>query len=142
MKIVIVFLILFGICFILIGIFIKKADNKQKERCTDKVMATIIRNDVVTSRTNGSRSRNYSPVFHYKYKDKEYTTSTEYSSSPPVFHEGDTTEIYVDPSNPKKIFSPEMKVAMQLSIIFSAFGIAAIIVAMVLIFVTKKYHLS
>ena len=126
MKIVIVFLILFGICFILIGIFIKKKRiTSRRNDVLIKVMATIIRNDVVTSRTNGSRSRNYSPVFHYKYKDKEYTTSTEYSSSPPVFHEGDTTEIYVDPSNPKKIFSPEMKVAMQLSIIFSAFGIAA-----------------
>lgn len=127
-----------GLIFFVVGIGIGIHDRNMKKRCSEKVTAVITENREVLSKSDNHISRTYSPVFRYTYNGTEYTQNTGYSSNPPVFEVGDNTEIFVDPSDPNKIYVPKLKVAKLLTVIFTLLGGAFLIVGVILLIISRR----
>lgn len=133
-------IMLFASIFLILGIVFIRSDKKASERCTEKTVATIIENKTVISHSNGSHmsSRTYAPVFQYEFGGKTYTVESNVSQSPAKFSVGETTEIFVDPKSPKKIFVPEMRTLRLLGIIFTIVGSVAAAAAVFVFIILKK----
>ena len=127
LKIISVFFFLFGFIFLAVGIGVGVHDNNMKKRCTEEVAAVVIENK--TSFSDGDSSPTYSPVFRYTYNGKEYTKQTGYSSNPPVFKEGEKTDLFLDPSDPEKIYVPKLKIGKLIRIVFTVRGLSFVVAA-------------
>ena len=131
-------ILLFAAIFLSVGIVISISDKNAKSTCTEEVTATVIENVKISTRTNGHHSISYKPVLQYDYNGKTYTSEPSYSTNPPVFSEGDTTKIFINPSSPQKIYVPQMKAGTILSIVFTSIGILALIAAVVVFIIMHK----
>ena len=138
MWIAIISIVFFAAIFLSVGIIISASDKKRKKICTEQVSATVIENKKVSSGYRGHHSVSYTPVFRYEYKMKEYIAQTAFSSNPPAFSEGETMEIFIDPSSPQKIYVPQMKTNLILEIIFTLIGGIALAAAVVVFIVMHK----
>lgn len=125
-----------GLIFFVVGIGIGIHDRNMKKRCSEEATAVVIENK--TSFSDGDSSPTYSPVFRYTFNGTEYTQDTGYSSDPPVFEVGDKTEIFVDPSDPHKIYVPKLKIAKLLTVIFTLIGGALLIVGVILYIISRR----
>lgn len=138
MWIAIAFILLFAAIFLSVGIIVSVSDKKTKNICTEEVTATVIENKKISSRNSGHRYYTYRPVFRYEYKGREYISETSYSSSPPKFHEGDTAQIFVNPSSPQKIYVPQMNAAKIIIAVFTSIGTLALIAAVIVFVIMHK----
>ncbi len=127
----IIFILLFAAVFISVGVTISLSDKKRKSICTQEVSATVIENRKHTSHSNGHYSTMYKPVMQYDYDGRTYTAESAYSTNPPVFSEGETMKIFIDPQSPQKIYIPQMKAGKILSIIFTSVGIISVAAAVI-----------
>lgn len=126
--------IILCLIFVIVGIILLVVRNNEKKRCTEPVTALIIENQTVvsTSRSHGHvhKSTSYAPVFQYTYNGQEYKIKSNTSSNPPVFTEGEQTEIFINPLDPADIYVPKDKTIIIISAVFIAIGtIGAICIA-------------
>ena len=138
LKIVTFVFLLSGIAFLAVGIGIGASEKKLQKRCTEKVTAVVIDNELKMSDSDNGTSYTYTPVFRYTYNNKEYTKKSNYSSSPAVFEEGEETDLYLDPSDPEKYYVPDLKIGKWLSLIFKIIGGAELFVAVIVFVISRR----
>lgn len=115
--------------------------KEHRQRCTESVMAEIVENITVRSRTktkHGHRTvTTYRPVFSFDYDGKNYRVESSSSHNPALFDIGEHTEIKINPSDPDEIYVPADKFSDYSGIIFVAVGVIFLTVGILVI--TKSH---
>lgn len=126
----VIVLLFIGIVFTILGNVFLKINDSNKDKCTEKVTATVV--DMLES--TSSDSRTYTPVFAYTYKNETYTshTNTYASNYDDKFYVGSEWEIYINPNYPSEIYCEEIaKTFGTIATIFRYIGIGFIILSVV-----------
>lgn len=109
---------LLGFIFLAIGIVGLALNASVKTRCTEQITADIIDVFVQTERKG---KKTYFPVYKYWYEGNEYRKKSNVGFSTPKYKAGDQVDIYIDPNEPKTIYSPKdmkgLKIALIISIV-------------------------
>lgn len=122
-------LMVFCMIFIGVGIFVMSFENRDKRECTIPVNSRVI--DLVAS-SSSSSGRTYAPVYEFEFEGRTYKVQSNSYSSPCPFSVGEEVKIYVDPDDPKHIYSPKDKTTLTVAIVFIAIGAVGAIAFMVL----------
>ena len=96
-------LIMIGVFFGIVGIFIGALPDMMYKGCTEEVQAVVSQNIPKESEDGDTM---FSPEFSYEYGGKEYRTVSSMSSYPPLFDEGEEVTLKVNPDNPAMIHPP------------------------------------
>lgn len=123
-----VFIILIGVLFTGIGIFIFVRENELTRKCTKETVAKVI--DVVEeidTDSDGFNSYTYFPVIEYYVNGNKITNRSASGSNPPKYDVNDTVIILYNPDNIKEYIIKGDKSSNLLSIIFVVCGLGLII---------------
>lgn len=133
-------LILLTVCLVFsgIGAAMLIADKNQAKSCTEKVTGVVVRNEARESSSDSDNEYVYAPVFEYSFHRQEYTVISNTASNPPVFDVGERVEIYVDPSEPTRIYVPADRTTKIISWIFIGIGAVPAIVIVIIAAAAKR----
>lgn len=117
-------LTIFGMVFFLFGAFMLNSYGDKKS-CTEPVDARVVRLVEHKSSSTGRhkrRSVTYAPVFKYEYNGTEYTYESTVGTYPAEFSSGEHVTVWVNPSDPKKIYYEPGSGSVTLCLIFRIVG--------------------
>ncbi|MDE7136833.1 MAG: DUF3592 domain-containing protein [Ruminococcus sp.] len=126
-----------AVIVIILGVWVSVNTKQLQKRCTDTVMAEIVENIKVKSRTktkHGHRTvTTYKPVFDFTYNGQNYRIKSNSSHKPALFDVGEKTEIKINPSDPSETYIPADKSADYAGIICIAVGAVFLVVGILVI---------
>ena len=130
-----IIVIIVGILFAAIGIFLFISGKNQEKRCTVETVGTVIEiiEDISTD-SDGDETHSYYPVIEYKVGDKIISKKSSTGSNPSKYHVNDKIAILY---NPDKIDEYIIKGDKTSNILGIAFAVAGSIVA--IIGIVKKF---
>ncbi|WP_295080698.1 DUF3592 domain-containing protein [Ruminococcus sp.] len=133
-------LLIGGIILFSVGVYFGFNNISAKKNCTELVSGEITAmvswsESHPRDRDDPDRTETYAPVFKYTYNGVEYTKSGNSYAQFNGLWAGKQVEIYVDPSDPEKIYVPDYMKKDHSSVAFIIIGI--IIVAVVVIIIKK-----
>ena len=133
-------IILVVVCLIFsgIGAAMLIADKNQAKSCSEKVTGIVVRNEKRESSSDSDDGYVYAPVFEYSFHRQEYTVISNVASNPPVFDVGERVELYVDPSEPTRIYVPADRTTKIISWIFIGIGAVPAIVIVIIVAAAKR----
>ena len=123
---------LVGAVFFTIGTAMRRSRKKKEMNCTMRTWGRVI--DIVprTSRdSDGGTSTSLYPVFEYTIGSMRFVKESFYGSSRPKFAIGQPIEVYYDPADYHSYYIPGDPLPKKLAAIFTAVGVAAIAVAVI-----------
>ncbi|MDE6775584.1 MAG: DUF3592 domain-containing protein [Ruminococcus sp.] len=128
--------ILVSVILLITGLFSIFTELRREKVCTDLAVATIVRIDRKSSRTDTK----YRLVIKYTYNDKEYSKKGKYITQKPPYKANDIIPIKVNPKNPSEYYT-DYEITLLRNLIFSAVGIVGTISAVIAkIIENKKRH--
>lgn len=132
--------IFMGVVFLCVTLIVRFSFNSKKERCTEKVTATVIRLErIERTDSDHNRSVTYAPVFCYNANGKDITVQSSTSSNPCDYYEGQEVELFYNPNKLNEYYIENDGVSRILILVFGIIGGFFLIVGIILAFVLKKY---
>ena len=113
-------LIVFGMIFGVVGLWLLIWMILRKKRCTEAVTAVV--KDLASRRGNHGRMV-YAPIFEFYYGGMNYTASINYYTRPCRYSVGQEADIFIDPDDPGTIYVPKMRGLWVMGVIFTAIGL-------------------
>lgn len=133
MKIIIpLFLVMFFSIFFFVGTFVSNVQKKAKKICTEPVNAIVC--DM--ARSTSSDSTTYAPIYEFEYNGMTYKIQSNTYSSPMPLQVGDNVQIFVEPGNPDRIYSPHEKATTMVGRVFQIIGGIGMLIPLIIIIVT------
>ena len=127
-----IFVILFGILAIGVGIFLLVSGNNKAKRCTSEAVGTV--NEIIEEKeettdedgaiVSDTYTYTYFPVIEYKAGDKTVNKRSETGyGSKDKYKVGDNIDILYDPNNPEEYIIKNDKSSNIIGIVFIAAGV-------------------
>ena len=127
-----IFVILFGILFVGVGIFAMFQGNDLAKRCTTPVTARVINLDREESvDSDGYTSYAYYPIFEYQVGEKTLSEKGRTGSSNPKYSVGDKVEILYDANKPTDFIVKGDTSSNILGIVFIVAGLVVAVIGVV-----------
>ena len=118
-----IFVILIGVIFAGVGVYMLKQSDDLSERCTQEAIGTVVGVDEQLNDSSTSIEYTYYPVVQYTVGDHQITKEYSTGSGAPKYHEGQQINIMYDPQNEEDYVIVGDNNANFLGIIFTAIGI-------------------
>ena len=127
-----IFVILFGIIFVGVGIFILARGNELAKRCTIEATGTVVEiiEETSTDADEGI-SYTYYPVIEYKAGDNTISKKSNNGSNPSKYNVSDKVDILYNPENVEEYIIKGDKSSTLFGIIFIVVGIFIAIVGLI-----------
>lgn len=121
--------ILFGIVFVVIGIFVTVRGNNMAKRCTTPAVGTVVRMDQEEDYdSDGGYRYTYYPVIEYQAEGKIVSKKYSVGSGNPKYSINDKVNILYNPENVEEYLIQGDKTSNIFGIIFIVAG-AVVVVA-------------
>ncbi len=132
MKIIIpLFLIMFFSIFFFVGTFVSNIQKKAKKVCTEPVNAVVC--DM--ARSSSSNGTTYAPVYEFEYNGMKYRIKSNTYSNPMPLQVGESVQIFVEPGNPDRIYSPHEKATTMVGRIFQIIGGIGMLIPLIILII-------
>ena len=128
---------LLGIIFLVIGIAILNNRKKKERRCTSKTYGKVT--DIAryqTHNSDGGYSTIWRPVIEYNVGELKFIKESVYGTSQSKYAIGQNVEVYYNPEDGNEYYIAGETLPKTLAIIFTAVGIVAIIIALIVFILT------
>jgi len=121
--------IIFGIVFAIIGLFVFVKGNEQTKRCTEEAVGTVIeiKEDLSTD-DDGNPTYTYYPVIQYVVGERTITKRSSSGSSSLAYHLNDKVDILYNPNNVEEYIIKGDKTSNIIGIVFIILGVIVCIV--------------
>ena len=127
-----IIVVLVGVLFLAVGIFMLAQGNDLAKRCTAETMGTVINLEKEESTdSDGYISYTYYPIFEYQVGEKTISQKGRMGSSNPKYHINDTVELLYDPDKPEDFVIKGDKSSNLMGIIFIVAGVALVAVGVI-----------
>lgn len=135
------FVILFGIVFVGVGVFLFVKGNDMSKRCTTETVGTVT--EIIEEREENTEAEasgavvydtykyTYYPVIEYKVEDKTFNEKYSTGSSKSKYLVGDKIDVLYDPNKPEDYLIKGDKSSNIIGIIFIAAGAVVAIIGVV-----------
>lgn len=129
------FVILFGVVFVGIGIFLMLKGNDMAKRCTAKATGTVV--EVIEEEENNTDDAGYTYMYFpvIEYKAEEQTISQKYSTgdgNQDKYKVGDKVDVLYDPNKPEDyLIKGDEKTSNIMGIVFIVMGAVVAVVGIV-----------
>lgn len=130
--IVSIFLIMFFSIFFIVGTFISNIQKKAKKVCTEPVNAVVC--DMAKS--SSSNGTTFAPVYEFEYNGIKYKIKSNTYSNPMPLQVGESVQIFVEPGNPDRIYSPHEKATTMVGRFFRIIGGIGMLIPLIIMIVT------
>lgn len=127
-----IFLIMFFSIFFFVGTFVSNIQKKAKKVCTEPVNAVVC--DM--ARSSSSNGTTYAPVYEFEYNGMKYRIKSNTYSNPMPLQVGESVQIFVEPGNPDRIYSPHEKATTMVGRFFQIAGGIGILIPLIIMIVT------
>ncbi|MBO7461413.1 MAG: DUF3592 domain-containing protein [Bacteroidales bacterium] len=144
-------ILLFFCIFMGVGAFLHHSQNQLEKKCSVKVDGVIVENYVrrhqhesVTKRNgridevDGEDRGMASPVVEYSYDGVTYRDTSNVSSYPPRYEQGQRVEVYLYPVDPHEYYIKGDNGRRVIATVFSAIGVVALSVYLIIYFVVRR----
>lgn len=129
-----IFIILFGLIFIGVGVFMLIKDNDLAKRCTASAEGTvveIISEESTHTEDDGFTQYTYYPVIQYIVEGKTVSKKSSSGSNPSKYNVNDKVDILYDPNKVEDYIIEGDKTTSFLGVIFVVAGIAVAIIGVI-----------
>ena len=124
--------IIFGIVFAVIGIFVLKNGKDLEKRCTVEVEGTVIEiKEEMSTDSDNQTSYTYYPVIEYKAGEKTVTKKSNTGSSSSKYNINDKIVVLYNPEKEDEFIIKGDKSSSMLGIIFIIVGVAVVVLGVV-----------
>ena len=130
---------LVGVVFFVIGTAMRANRKRKEENCTSRTWGTVV--DLVRRESrdsDGTYSASWHPVFEYHIGGMTFIKESNFGSSQAKFAIGQNVEIYYNPGDYNEFYVPGEKLPKLIGTIFTAVGVAAILVAVIAAIIVLK----
>ena len=118
-----IFVILFGIIFIVVGIFLLINGKQKAKRCTEEIIGTIVEIKEETSTdTNGVIEYTYYPIIEYQVGEKTITKQSSTGSNTSKYNLNDKIDLLYNPNNIEEFIIKGDKSSNYIGIVFIVLG--------------------
>lgn len=121
-----IFIIIFGIVFLCVGVYILISGNELAKKCTVETVGTVVGNKEEASESYDgeytSTTYSYYPIIEYKVKDETIKGEGTTGSNPPKYNAGDTLDILYNPNNVREFMIKGDKSSNIFGIVFIVAG--------------------
>ena len=127
-----IFIILFGLIFIGVGVFMLIKDNDLAKRCTASEEGTVV--EIITEDStddDGFTQYTYYPVIQYTVDGKTVSKKSSSGSNPSKYNVNDKVDILYDPNKVEDYIIKGDKTTSFLGVIFVVAGIAVAIIGVI-----------
>ena len=115
-------------------------------KCTEEVNAVVVENvkqeHSHTFEDEEDEPDTYTPVFVYKYNEKEYRTKGHIYTYPPEYEVGDEVVIKINPDDPEKLNDPKEKSHLLVGILMEAVVVGVVVYVLYNIRSNRKIDLN
>ncbi len=114
-------------------------------KCTEEVNAVVVENvkqEHSHTFEDEEKHDTYTPVFVYKYNEKEYRTKGHIYTYSPEYEVGDEVVIKINPDDPEKINDPKEKSHLIVGILMEAVVVGVVVYVLYNIRSNRKIDLN
>lgn len=114
-------------------------------KCTEEVNAVVVENvkqEHSHTFEDEEKHDTYTPVFVYKYNEKEYRTKGHIYTYPPEYEVGDEVVIKINPDDPEKLNDPKEKSHLLVGILMEAVVVGVVVYVLYSIKSNRKIDLN
>lgn len=114
-------------------------------KCTEEVNAVVVENvkqEHSHTFEDEEKHDTYTPVFVYKYNEKEYRTKGHIYTYPPEYEVGDEVGIKINPDDPEKLNDPKEKSHLLVGILMEAVVVGVVVYVLYNIRSNRKIDLN
>ncbi|MBR6395286.1 MAG: DUF3592 domain-containing protein [Ruminococcus sp.] len=114
-------------------------------KCTEEVDAVVVENvkqEHSHTFEDEEKHDTYTPVFVYKYNEKEYRTKGHIYTYSPEYEVGDEVVIKINPDDPEKINDPKEKSHLLVGILMEAVVVGVVVYVLYNIRSNRKIDLN
>ena len=115
--------IIFGIIFIAVGIFIYYRNSYLIKNCTIETKATVVDMKEEFSSDSDSSGYMYYPIIEYKVKEDTLKVTMNTGSSRPSYSIGEEITIFYNPNKTNEFIVKGDKTSNMFSVVFIAIGL-------------------
>lgn len=116
--------IIFGIVFAIIGIFVIIKGNEQAKRCTEETVGIVIDiKEELSTDDDGRTIYTYYPVIQYTVGDRTITKKSSSGSSSMAYNLNDKVDILYNPNKVEEYIIKGDKTSNIIGIVFIVLGI-------------------
>lgn len=116
-------LILVGIIFVAVGIFIYFKNQYLVKNCTMETVATVVNMKEDLTTDDDTTRYIYYPIIEYKASGEKVTVQMDNGSNPPSYSIGDTVTILYNPNKVKEFIVKGENSSSIFSIVFIVIGV-------------------
>lgn len=115
--------LLVGVIFLAVGIFILVKNNRLAKECTEKAVAKVVDMETeINTDTDSASPYYYYPVVEYEAGGKKVTVRMDSGSSTPEYNLGEEVKILYNPNNVEEFIVEGEKGSKIFSIVFIVLG--------------------
>lgn len=114
-------------------------------KCTEEVNAVVVENvkqEHSHTFEDEEKHDTYTPVFVYKYNEKEYRTKGHIYTYTPEYEVGDEVVIKINPDDPEKLNDPKEKSHLLVGILMEAVVVGVVVYVLYNIRSNRKIDLN
>lgn len=114
-------------------------------KCTEEVNAVVVENikqEHSHTFEDEEKHDTYTPVFVYKYNEKEYRTKGHIYTYSPEYEVGDEVVIKINPDDPEKLNDPKEKSHLLVGILMEAVVVGVVVYVLYNIRSNRKIDLN
>ena len=114
-------------------------------KCTEEVNAVVVENvkqEHSHTFEDEEKHDTYTPVFVYKYNEKEYRTKGHIYTCTPEYEVGDEVVIKINPDDPEKLNDPKEKSHLLVGILMEAVVVGVVVYVLYNIRSNRKIDLN
>ena len=114
-------------------------------KCTEEVNAVVVENvkqEHSHTFEDEEKHDTYTPVFVYKYNEKEYRIKGHIYTYPPEYEVGDEVVIKINPDDPEKLTDPKEKSHLLVGILMEAVVVGVVVYVLYSIRSNRKIDLN
>lgn len=116
-------IIIFGLIFVIVGIFIFIKEKEQTKRCTEEIVGIVTEiKDDTSIDEDGNLTHTYYPIIQYTAGDRIITKQSSSGSSSSIYHFNDKVDILYNPNNVEEFIIKGDKTSNILGIVFIVLG--------------------
>ena len=130
---VMILLIVMGLVFLGIALYIRVSETNKKKACTEKtdgVVTNVIKSEI-TGNIGEASMYTWIPVFTYKAEGQELTKKSIYGAERQMLYIGQKVTVYYNPDNINDYYVLEEKNISKIQKIFSVIGAILILISVI-----------
>ena len=123
------FVILFGVVFVAVGVFVFVRGNNIQKRCTEEIVGTVVEIErEISTDSDGYQEYMYYPVIEYKAGEETVTKKYNVGSGNSKYNLEDKVTVLYNPDNVEEYIIKGDKSSNLIGIVFIVLG-AVVVVA-------------